>query len=168
MFGYGSLIWRPEFEYIEKRLATVYGYERRFCQASHDHRGTQEAPGRVVTIVPSADSQCTGIAYRLGNNAGAVLDYLEVREQDGYERVNVPLCFDGNEGGVGLTWIATESNPSWRQNESLDQIAHLIATRTGPSGTNREYLFELERALKSIQVQDLYVEMLSGKVRELL
>ena len=168
VFGYGSLIWRPAFKYLEKRLATVEGYERRFCQASHDHRGTPEAPGRVVTIAPSLGSECTGIAYRLGDDADAVLEYLEVREQDGYERVNVPLYLHDDEQRVGITWIATEGNPSWRPNESLDQIAHLIATRVGPSGSNREYLFELERALVSIQVQDPYIEKLAGKVRGLL
>lgn len=168
MFGYGSLIWRPAFEYAEKRLATVDGYERRFCQASHDHRGTPEAPGRVVTIAPSAGNRCTGIAYRLGDDADAVLEYLEVREQDGYERVHLPLYLHDDEKCVGITWVATEGNPSWRPNESLDQIACLIARRAGPSGTNREYLFELEKALVTIQVKDPYVEELSAKVRALL
>lgn len=168
MFGYGSLIWRPAFQFVEKRIATVDGYERRFCQASHDHRGTPDAPGRVVTIAPRVGSRCTGMAYRLGDDADEVLEYLEVREQDGYERVKVPLKFEGNKNHIGMTWIAAEGNPSWRPNESLDQIARLIATRAGPSGTNREYLFELERVLASTQIEDPYVEKLSAKVRNLL
>lgn len=168
VFGYGSLIWRPAFQYVEKRLATVDGYERRFCQASHDHRGTPEAPGRVVTLAQSAGSVCAGFAYKLGDDADAVLEYLEVREQDGYTRVSVPLMFDHDEKSVGITWIAAEGNPSWRANESLEQVARLIATRRGPSGTNSEYLFELERALISIHIVDPYVEKLAKKVRDLL
>lgn len=168
MFGYGSLIWRPGFEYVDSQLATVDGYVRNFCQASHDHRGTPDAPGRVVTITPDVSAQCTGMAYRLGVNANTVLRNLDIREQDGYERVSVPITLDDGKQSVGVTWIASAGNPSWRANESLHEIATLIASREGPSGTNREYLFELESALAAREIKDAYVPRLSRAVRALL
>ncbi len=65
IFGCGSLVWRPAFPYARRRRACVRGWARRFWQDSTDHRGTPDAPGRVVTLVPELDATCWGIAYRV-------------------------------------------------------------------------------------------------------
>ncbi|RZA31933.1 MAG: gamma-glutamylcyclotransferase, partial [Lysobacteraceae bacterium] len=63
LFGYGSLIWKADFPYIERRPASIGGWSRRFWQGSHDHRGTGSAPGRVVTLVAEDGATCHGMAY---------------------------------------------------------------------------------------------------------
>ncbi|MFT6307334.1 MAG: cation transport protein ChaC, partial [Halioglobus sp.] len=108
VFGYGSLIWRPGFAFAEKRLATVVGYRRRFCQASHDHRGTPDRPGRVVTLSPDSDSQCEGMAFKLEESVEDVLKLLDIREQDGYERQSLALTFRDGSIEQGVTWIAAK------------------------------------------------------------
>jgi glutathione-specific gamma-glutamylcyclotransferase len=65
IFGYGSLIWRPDFDYLERRRTRLHGWQRRFWQGSHDHRGIPERPGRVVTLVRAHDGYCDGMAYRV-------------------------------------------------------------------------------------------------------
>jgi cation transport regulator ChaC len=52
LFGYGSLVWRPDIVFDESHFGMVDGFVRRFWQASPDHRGTPESPGRVCTLVP--------------------------------------------------------------------------------------------------------------------
>ncbi len=168
IFGYGSLIWRPAFEHDRRQAAGLAGYERRFCQASHDHRGTPALPGRVVTLLPVPGSVCRGMAYKLPDRGrGEILEYLDHREQDGYERLYAPLHMEGGMMVAGLTWVAHESNPSWRAGESLEDVARLIAERHGPSGSNREYLYELEQALNALEMPDPHVSELSQRVRQL-
>jgi len=165
VFGYGSLIWRPGFEYQEKRLASVSGFERQFCQASHDHRGTPESPGRVVTLVPARNAHCLGLAFKLTSSVDNSLAELEIREQDGYSRMNVPLRFTEGGSATGLTWIAEEGNPSWRGGESLNRVARIIASAAGLSGSNSDYLFQLQRALNKLAIRDIYLEELAATVR---
>jgi len=167
VFGYGSLIWRPGFKYHEKQVAVLTGYQRSFNQASHDHRGTAESPGRVVTLAPTAGAQCKGMAFRLPEPATELLATLDVREQDGYERTHVKVILSCGLGVSAITWIASRGNPSWRGHESLDDIAQIIACREGPSGTNREYLLELEGALEKLDIRDEYINDLSRLVRAL-
>ena len=65
VFGYGSLVWRPDFPF-QDRLAFIHGWRRRFWQSSTDHRGTPSAPGRVATLVRGDDAErLWGTAYQL-------------------------------------------------------------------------------------------------------
>lgn len=167
IFGYGSLIWRPDFAHRRNKHAVLPGFERRFCQASHDHRGTLEWPGRVVTLVPVQDGVCQGMAFELPNAGQAeILQYLDDREQDGYQRVYAPLKLADGVMVPGLTWIAAAGNPSWREGESMVELASLIAVRHGPSGSNRDYLYRLEEALVSLQMPDTYISCLASMVRQ--
>ena len=63
IFAYGSLLFRPGFAYLERQRAELHGYARSFSQASPDHRGTPERPGRVVTLWPRADAILLGAVY---------------------------------------------------------------------------------------------------------
>eukprot|EP01083_Nonionella_stella_P012878 36347_1 len=156
IFGYGSLVWRPEFDHVEKRPARLEGYKRRFWQGSHDHRGTHTHPGRVVTLLPCSDSVTWGMAYRVGDSdREKVLSYLDVREKNGYSQVIVDINFPDECGSTqALVYIATECNVAYLGPAPVEQIADQIMKSHGPSGSNSEYLLNLAHALREIGADD--------------
>ena len=160
IFGYGSLIWRVDFPYRQRRRASIRGWTRRFWQGSHDHRGTPRSPGRVVTLVPDPSATCVGMAYQVDESTFAHLDY---REKNGYERVDVHIRF-ADRAVPGTVYVAAEDNPAFLGPASLDAIASHIRRSRGPSGSNKDYLLELAAALAALGAEDAHVEALAALV----
>ena len=161
IFGYGSLVWNPGFDYEQCQVATVMGFKRAFWQASHDHRGTQDYPGRVVTLVAEANSQCVGVVFKITHDIDQTLKALDHREKDGYVRKNLSVVPVGTDVELSaVTWIASVDHSSWRGGEPISQTAKVIANATGPSGSNRDYLINLHQTLKNLQINDEYVSEL--------
>lgn len=159
IFGYGSLIWRVDFPYHERSRASINGWSRRFWQGSHDHRGTPDAPGRVVTLIPDADAVCVGMAYLVDET---VFEHLDYREKNGYERVDVDIHLAGRTV-AGVTYIGAEGNFAYLGPAPLDEVAAQIARSQGPSGRNIDYLLELATALDGLGVADTHVRALVSK-----
>ncbi|WP_309045519.1 gamma-glutamylcyclotransferase [Marinobacter sediminicola] len=147
LFGYGSLIYKVDFPYLEKRPASIQGWARRFWQGSHDHRGTPEAPGRVVTLIETPGATCKGMAFRVSPK---VFEHLDVREKNGYLRFTTTLTFDNGSHGEGLVYIATEDNEAFLGEAPDADIARQIASAVGPSGPNSEYLLRLAESLRAL------------------
>ena len=169
LFGYGSLIWRPDIDYLDRRVARVRGWTRRFWQGSHDHRGLPHDPGRVVTLIPDADSHCDGMAYLVDQGtAEQTFIGLDHREKNGYERHQVVLEFsEFSETSEGLVYIAPIGNHAYLGPAPLTDMARQISRSSGPSGRNRDYLLELADALRALDAHDSHVFELEAAVREL-
>ncbi|KMZ09495.1 putative glutathione-specific gamma-glutamylcyclotransferase 2 [Drosophila simulans] len=157
IFGYGSLVWKTDFPYIDRRRGFVWGFKRRFYQHSIDHRGIPERPGRVVTLLPGdpAQDRVYGVAYRIAaSQKGAVLDHLDYREKNGYERCSLEFHeypTDGAEPIQVIIYVATQANDSYAGDVwQVPCIARQIFSSAGPSGPNREYLFNLAAAMDQL------------------
>lgn len=164
LFGYGSLIFKADFPFIERRAASITHWTRRFWQGSHDHRGTETAPGRVATLVRCQDEVCHGMAYRITPDVFAHLDH---REKNGYLRLATPITFDDGSSDEGLVYIATEENAAFLGEASEYAIALHIAAAVGPSGPNRDYLLELAQALRAMGKHDAHVFTIEKYLGEL-
>ena len=167
VFGYGSLIWRPDIAFRERRVAGVRGWKRRFWQGSHDHRGVAHAPGRVVTLVPDPGESCEGMAYLIdGSVAESTFAGLDHREKNGYERHDVGLEFRDSGACDGVVYIAPAGNHAYLGPAPLAEMVAQIRRSAGPSGANIDYLRELAAALRELQIDDPHVFKLERLVLE--
>lgn len=162
LFGYGSLIYKVDFPYLEKRPAYIEGWQRQFWQGSHDHRGTPDAPGRVLTLIKTPGAICVGMAYAVTPD---VFEHLDHREKNGYLRFFTPLHWlpdvnhNANNSAAenaaettaeGLVYVASPENEAFLGPAPLPELAQHIANSHGPSGANSEYLLRLDDALREL------------------
>ncbi|KAI0498514.1 hypothetical protein KFK09_019402 [Dendrobium nobile] len=177
VFGYGSLIWKAGFQYDQKVAGFIKGYRRVFYQGSTDHRGTPAFPGRTVTLEPAPGDLCWGVAYKVNgeDDEHIALTYLEVREKQYDQKVYVDLFTDPSSpipavSGV-MVYVAspdTKANKNYLGPAPIEEIAKQIIQAEGPSGANRDYLFQLEEALNQLGCQDLHVRDVANAVRQIL
>jgi cation transport regulator ChaC len=160
-------MWRPGFAFEERSAARVRGFERRLHQGSPDHRGTPERLGRVVTLVPAEGAACGGVAYRLAaREAPAILDALDLREQGGYERIEVDAVLAGDERPVrATTWVARPDNPYHLGPAPLAEMVAQIRGAVGPSGSNLEYAIRLDDTLRTLGFHDAHVAAVAASLR---
>ena len=153
VFGYGSLIWKQDFPFLQARPGRIRGWKRRFWQGSHDHRGVEEDPGRVLTLVAEPGAVCEGRAFLV---EPAVFEHLDHREKNGYQRIAVDIEFsDGPAAGV--VYRAAENNPAYLGPAPAAEMRAQIERCVGPSGSNRDYVLELARALRALGISDPHV-----------
>jgi len=153
VFGYGSLIWKQDFPFLDSRPGHIIGWQRRFWQGSHDHRGSADNPGRVVTLAAAPGHTCDGRAFLV---EPVVFEHLDHREKNGYQRVAVDIVFESGPIS-GVLYRASEDNPAYLGPASLDAMVEQINRCEGPSGSNRDYVLQLARCLRSLGVDDPHV-----------
>ena len=164
VFGYGSLVWRPDFPSAEHVPAVLRGWKRRLWQGSPDHRGTPDLPGRVATLLADPAAHVHGVAYRLTPGTEAeTLERLDVREVAGYALLRVPLTLaDGRVLAEALVYVATIDNPWFLGPAPFAEMTSQIRAAVGASGPNHVYIERLASALAALGVADNHVVELNA------
>lgn len=158
VFGYGSLIWNPAFDYAERRCALLRGWHRRFCLKLYAGRGTLENPGLVLAL--DRGGACRGVAFRIAApKVRQELHLLWQREMFGgsYNARWVKLAPAGELGGEpfrALTFVINHAHPRYAKELSVEQTAALIANGCGEWGSCREYLENTMAHLDELGVRD--------------
>jgi glutathione-specific gamma-glutamylcyclotransferase len=160
VFGYGSLMWRPGFEFIEQVPARLIGEHRALCVYSFDHRGTPEKPGLVLGL--DRGGACRGVAFRVAAaQRNHTVDYLRSREQTTsvYHEVmrSVWLENEARQRVSALAYVVDRGHVQYAGRLSLTEQLRYVQQGHGRSGNNRDYVLA---TVKSIEKQGFRDEQL--------
>lgn len=154
VFGYGSLLWKPGFEFVEKRPALLYGYHRSFCIYSDYYRGTAENRGLVLGL--DRGGSCQGLAFRIAPEvAHGILDYLWDREMITSVYDLRVMSAHSDAGPVRCrTFVANRMHEEYAGRLPQDEIVRMIRRGVGVTGSNREYLENTVGHLDALGIGD--------------
>jgi cation transport protein ChaC len=161
VFGYASLIWRPDIEVAERRLAQVHGWHRALKMWSRINRGTPERPGLVFALLPGGS--CQGVAMRVPRqHVPDALASLWAREMP--SRVYLPRwlnCHTGQGVVQALTFTLPRSHPSHTGPLTDEQYRAIFADRVGGRyGHTLEYAISTLNCLREWGIRDAALERL--------
>jgi cation transport protein ChaC len=164
VFGYGSLMWRPGFDYLEKVPARLIGEHRALCVYSFDHRGTPERPGLVLGL--DRGGACRGIAYRVAASLrGDTIAYLRGREQttNVYREVMRSVWLDNEprERVSALTYVADRGHVQYAGRLPLAEQLRIVQQGHGRSGNNRDYVLSTVKAIEAEGFRDAPLHQLA-------
>jgi glutathione-specific gamma-glutamylcyclotransferase len=169
VFGYGSLMWRPGFEFIEQVPARLIGEHRALCVYSFDHRGTPEKPGLVLGL--DRGGACRGIAFRVpARRRDDVIAYLRGREQTThvYREVtrSVWLENEPRQRVAALAYVVDRGHVQYAGRLSLHEQLRYVRQGHGRSGNNRDYVLETVRSIEAQGFRDSQLHQLASMLHD--
>ena len=170
VFGYGSLIWQPGFEYVESEVAELEGYVRRFCMWSIHYRGTRTNPGLVLALDQKAGGSCTGLAYRVAaSSAASALAGLRARElvSSAYLECRLPVTLEYGRQVKAVCYVIDPRHAQYCGELGLAEQIRIIGSARGERGPNREYLFKTSERLEALGISDPEISTLVNLVKYL-
>ncbi len=162
VFGYASLIWRPEFDAVEHRSALVHGWHRALRMRSRINRGTPTQPGLVFALL--GGGACRGVVYRLRRDrADEELQRLWAREMPTgvYDPRFLP-CRTAHGVVPALAFTLSRRSESYMGALGDEQMLHILRHARGKFGTTLDYLTDTAQALRQRGVRDREIERLMG------
>ena len=167
VFGYGSLMWRPGFPFVERRHAHLHGYHRSLCIFSHVHRGTPERPGLVLGL--DRGGRCHGVAFRVdAAEAAETVRYLREREQVTavYRERSLPVRLDDGSPIAALGYVVDRSHPQYAGRLPDAEVLRLVLQGRGVSGANPDYVRSTHEHLAAMGVVDPTLERLVAALQD--
>ena len=167
VFGYGSLMWNPGFDFVERVPARLIGLHRALCVYSFVHRGTPERPGLVLGL--DRGGTCRGLAYRTSaKDREATVAYLREREQVTavYRETIRPVLLDGDAGRrvQALCFVVDRSHPQYAGELDLASQLHYVRQGHGRSGANRDYVLATVKELEALGFRDRDLHLLAERL----
>jgi len=165
VFGYGSLMWNPAFHFVERRVALIHGYHRRFCLWTTLGRGTPERPGLMLGLEPGGS--CRGVAYRIaGEIARDELTILWSREMIGGAYRPRLVKAKTDRGAVrAIAFVIERGHERYAGRLPATRIAEVIAGAAGELGHCRDYLFDTVAHLEALGLAEGPMHALAAMVR---
>ena len=168
VFGYGSLMWRPGFEFLERVPGRLIGLHRALCVYSFVHRGTPERPGLVLGL--DRGGMCRGIAFRVAGSARIeTVAYLRAREQVTTVYLETVRRIELEEPARrqvrALCFIVDRSHVQYAGRLTLAECVHHVRQGHGRSGANRDYVVETVQALEALGYRETDLHLIAERLR---
>jgi cation transport protein ChaC len=169
VFGYGSLMWRPGFDFLEQVPARLIGEHRALCVYSFDHRGTPEKPGLVLGL--DRGGACRGIAFRVAAaQRHETVEYLRSREQttNVYREVmrSVWLENEARQRVSALAYVVDRGHVQYAGRLSLSEQLRYVQQGHGRSGNNRDYVLSTVKSIEAQGFRDSQLHQLAAMLHE--
>ena len=155
IFGYGSLMWSPDFRFAERKTGLVHGYHRALCILSNRYRGTPEKPGLVMGLCRGGS--CWGMAFRVvPGRAKEALDRLWQREMLNrvYRPKFVPVALRGLQRVKALAFVADTGHRQFVRELDIKKRARLVAQGVGQRGHCVDYIRNTLEHMRELGVHD--------------
>ena len=165
VFGYGSLMWRPGFPFVESRPARLAGGHRSLCVLSFVHRGTRDKPGLVLGL--DQGGTCRGVAFRVSAaDAAATRAYLQARElvTQVYREVERPVRLDAGETVAALAYVVDRRHEQYAGRLEPEAMLARVRDAAGLSGANRDYVLSTARHLAAAGIHDPLLAWLAERL----
>lgn len=165
IFAYGSLIWNPIFNYCDRRIATVEGWQRKFCLLAPVGRGTIDNPGLVLGLEAKAGASCQGVAYRLQIDENMMSELLLLWRREMVVGSYIPTWISSKSKkshlstakGLAteiLTFTVNPQHPTYVKNLPVEKMVESLATAKGSIGSSAEYLGKTVQGLLAAGIED--------------
>lgn len=168
LFGYGSLIWKPEIDHVEERVATARGWHRSFCMNMTRWRGTKDSPGLMMAL--DRGGQCKGVAFRLADdNRRQQLGKLLRREVTLKPTSYHPrmLSLSSDSGPVkALAFVINRNGTTYAGPLAEERVVDRLATSCGHWGSGADYLYNTVKNLEERGIHDRHLWRLQRLVAE--
>ncbi|NYT35677.1 gamma-glutamylcyclotransferase [Allopusillimonas soli] len=164
VYGYGSLIWRPEFDFTEKRIALLHGYHRALCLWSRVNRGTPDQPGLVFGL--DVGGSCRGMAFRIpAASVPADMEALWRREMPSGAYIPKWINCRTDQGAISaLAFTMNRNTDAYVRGLSNEHLLHIVRNAHGSYGPCVEYVLETADALKRSNIHDKRLQALVGQL----
>ena len=166
VFGYGSLMWRPGFAYLERVCAHINGLHRSLCVYSYHHRGTREKPGLVLGL--DLGGSCRGMAFRVAaKDRAETLAYLRAREQINKvyreELRHVTLDHPGKPRVRAVTYVVDRRHPQYSGRLPPEEQLRYVMQGVGESGPNCEYVIKTVESIALLGLNDQHLGWIAAQ-----
>ena len=166
IFAYGSLMWRPDFEFISARPAKLEGFHRRLSVLSHHYRGTPEKPGLVLGL--DIGGTCLGLVYEIAEHSWArTIDQVRAREMLGdvyNEAIKEFSLLETGETVSAITYLVNHQSTQYFPSEKPEALLPYIYQGHGLYGSCLDYVINTITHLRQLGIHDEGLEALAEHV----
>ena len=168
VFGYGSLMWNPDFKLVEKRTGDLKGYHRSLCLKSIVYRGTPNYHGLVFGL--DIGNSCQGMVYRIAEE-NIYSEMQKIWEREMFAGTYIPTWVNVRTklGSVpAVTFVINHKHEHYIPNLELEEIVERVVRAQGICGSCHEYVQNTVKSLNLLGLRDPYLEHLLTLIKDSL